>query len=77
MINLNSFTSDKAKEATHTPQVKVFYFSSNANENKMFRTLTIGELLLYIDSSEYLQTCLILDIPRKYNLQLDRGSRVM
>lgn len=53
MINLNSFTSDKAKEATHTPQVKVFYFSGNANENKMFRTLTIGELLLYIDSSEY------------------------
>lgn len=54
MINLNSFTSDKAKEATHTPQVKVFCFSGNANENKMFRTLTIGELLLYIDSSEYL-----------------------
>lgn len=77
MINLNSFTSDKAKKTTHTPQVKVFYFSGNANENKMFRTLTIGELLLYIDSSEYLQTCLILDIPRMYNLQLDRGSGVM
>ena len=41
MINLNSFNGIKAKEATHTPQVKVFSFSGNADENKMFKTLTI------------------------------------
>ena len=51
MINLNSFNSIKAKGATRTPQGKVLYFSCNADENKMFRILTIGK---FVDSSEYL-----------------------
>ena len=77
MINQNSFNSIKAKGATRTPQGKVFYFSCNADERKMLRILTIGELLLYVDSSEYLQTFLTLHIPRMYKLQLDGGSGVM